>query len=198
MTRTYRLQQRALSQEATRLRIVEAAVALHTTVGPARSSVSEIARQAGVERHTFYSHFPDEHTLLAACAELHGEQRPLPDPESWRTVRDRERRLRRGLGELYAFYDRNGDALAPIVRDAAIHGPTQEIFRKTLGKRFSLMRDVLAEPFGARGARRRRLLALLELFLTLDAWRLLARTTRSRAEAVDVAVRALRGVRPGI
>ena len=193
MTRPYRLQQRALTQQATRLRIVEAAVALHTTVGPAQSSVSEIARRAGVERHTFYSHFPDERTLLAACAELHGEQRPLPDPESWRAVGDRERRLRRGLGELYAFYERNGDALAPVVRDAAVHGPTREIFGRTLGKRFSRMRDVLAEPFGARAARRRRLLTVLELFLTLDVWRLLAKATRSRAEAVDVAVRAVRG-----
>lgn len=193
MTRRYELQQRALTQLSTRQRIVEAAVALHTTVGPARTSVSEIARQAGVERNTVYSHFPDERTLLAACSELRGERQPLPDPELWRTVRDPERRLRRGLGKLYEYYERNGDALAPIVRDAAIHAPTREIFQQKFGKRFLLMRDVLAEPFAVRGAHRRRLLALLELFLSLDVWRLLERTTGSRAEAVDVAVRAMRG-----
>ena len=193
MTRPYRLQQRAVTQEATRRRIVEAAVGLHTTIGPARTSVSEIARRAGVERHTFYSHFPDERTLLSACAELHGELRPLPDPESWRTVDDPERRLRRGLGELYVFYERNGDALAPIVRDAAIHAPTREVVGRNLGRRFALMRDVLAEPFRSRGARRDRLLVLLELFLSLDVWRMLARTARSRADKVELAVRAVRG-----
>ena len=193
MTRPYRLQQRALTQQATRHRIVEAAVALHTTVGPARTSVSEIARQAGVERNTFYSHFPDERSLLAACSELRGKREPLPDPELWRTVIDPERRLRRGLGQLYEYYERHGDALAPIVRDAAIHAPTREIFKQNLGKRYLLMRDVLVEPFAVRGVRRRRLLVLLELFLSLEAWRLLERTTRSRAEAVDVAARAMRG-----
>ena len=68
MARTYRLKRRAERQDETRHRIVEAAVALHTTVGPARTTVSAIAERAGVQRHTFYRHFPDERSLGLACS----------------------------------------------------------------------------------------------------------------------------------
>ena len=47
--RKYELKARAEKQAATRRRIVEATSALHEEVGPARTTVSEIARRAGVE-----------------------------------------------------------------------------------------------------------------------------------------------------
>ena len=60
MNRKYELKERARRQAETRQRIVEAAVDLHTSVGPARTTISGIAERAGVERHTVYAHFPDE------------------------------------------------------------------------------------------------------------------------------------------
>jgi AcrR family transcriptional regulator len=80
MPRKYELKKRAERKEETRRRIVEAAVELHGTVGPARTTVSEIARLAGVQRHTYYDHFRDELSLLHACSGLHAEQNPPPDP----------------------------------------------------------------------------------------------------------------------
>src|SRR5215218_8885872 len=68
MARKYQLKKRAERQEETRRRIVEATVDLHQTVGPARSSVSAIAERAGVQRHTYYRHFPDERSLYLACS----------------------------------------------------------------------------------------------------------------------------------
>ena len=56
--RKYELKQRAAQQEETRRRITEATVELHRTVGPAATQISEIARRAGVQRVTVYSHFP--------------------------------------------------------------------------------------------------------------------------------------------
>src|SRR5690242_2122917 len=53
MTRTYTLKRRAEQQADTRRRIVEAAVDLHATVGPAATTVSMVAERAGVQRHTF-------------------------------------------------------------------------------------------------------------------------------------------------
>ena len=47
MARTYTLKQRAQQQADTRQRIVEAAVNLHSTVGPAATTVSMIAERAG-------------------------------------------------------------------------------------------------------------------------------------------------------
>ena len=84
--RKYELKKRAERQEETRRRIVEAAVDLHGTIGPARTSVSAIAERAGVQRHTYYRHFPDERTLGMACSGLHFERNPLPDPEPWREI----------------------------------------------------------------------------------------------------------------
>src|SRR5262245_31201341 len=127
MPRTYQLKRRAERQQETRQRIVEAAVALHTTVGPARTTVSAIAERAGVQRHTFYRHFPDERSLMLACSGLWQEEHPLPDPAAWRSIGDGEARLRRGLGELYAFYESNAESMAPLVRDAEIHLLTREV-----------------------------------------------------------------------
>jgi AcrR family transcriptional regulator len=60
MARSYTLGRRAEKQAETRQRIVEAAVDLHGSVGPARTTISMIAERAGVQRHTLYAHFPDE------------------------------------------------------------------------------------------------------------------------------------------
>jgi hypothetical protein len=54
---------------------------------------------------------------------------------------------------------------------------------------FDRMRDVLAEPFHARGTRRTRLIAMLNLFLHLHTWQMLTRTTTT-AQALEAAVRA--------
>ena len=48
MARTYTLKKRAAQQAETRRRIVEAAVDLHSTVGPAATTLSMIAERAGV------------------------------------------------------------------------------------------------------------------------------------------------------
>src|SRR5215831_15958184 len=91
--RTYTLRRRAEQQVETRQRIVEAAVDLHTRVGPARTTISMIAEQAGVQRHTLYAHFPDERSLSLACSGLVAERDPLPDPEVWRAITDPHERL---------------------------------------------------------------------------------------------------------
>ena len=46
--------------DETRLRITEATMRLHETVGPAATTVSAIAEEAGVTRLTVYRHFPDD------------------------------------------------------------------------------------------------------------------------------------------
>ena len=73
MARTYTLKRRAEQQAETRQRIVEAAVELHGSVGPALTTFSMVAERAGVQRHTLYAHFPDERSLYLACSGLaHG------------------------------------------------------------------------------------------------------------------------------
>src|SRR6187401_203303 len=96
MARTYTLKRRAEQQAETRQRIVEAAVDLHGTVGPARTTFSMVAERAGVQRHTLYAHFPDERSLLLACSGLTMERDPLPEAQTWRAITERRERLRTG------------------------------------------------------------------------------------------------------
>ena len=100
MARKYRLKRRAESQEETRQRIVKATVELHTTLGPARTSMVAIAERAGVERPTLYRHFPTMRDLFTACSGHLWAQSPPPDPEPWLSINDPEERLRQGLMEL--------------------------------------------------------------------------------------------------
>jgi AcrR family transcriptional regulator len=187
--RPYELKLRAERQGQTRQRIVDATIALHTTLGPARTTISAIAERAGVQRHTVYSHFPDERALGLACSGCHAERYPLPDATEWRSLADPEQRLRRGFAELYAYYSEHGQGLAPIMRDAESDPLTRELLDLRFRPLLDRMRDVLAEAFHARGARRTRLLAALELFLHLHTWQMLTKTMTA-AQAVEVAVSA--------
>src|SRR4051794_20116498 len=94
--RKYELKKRAEAQAKTQRRIVEAAIQLHQTKGPVRTTLSEIASLAGVQRATLYSHFPTERELALACSGLYSERNPSPDPSSWLEVRGEER-LQLGL-----------------------------------------------------------------------------------------------------
>jgi len=78
-TRSYELKGRAERQLQTRRRIVDATVALHEELGPARTTIAEIARRAGVQRLTVYNHFPEESDLFAACQGQFLAPQPPPD-----------------------------------------------------------------------------------------------------------------------
>src|SRR5215204_3222044 len=78
-SRPYRKRRRAQLEEETRLRITEAAVDLHGSVGPARTTISAVAARAGVQRATVYRHFPYEDALFDACSSHWMAQHPLPD-----------------------------------------------------------------------------------------------------------------------
>lgn len=191
MTRTYTLKRRAEQQAETRRRIVEAAVDLHSSVGPALTTISMIAERAGVQRHTLYAHFPDERSLFLACSGLAMERDPLPDAEPWRAIADRSERLRTGLLALYSWYERNAELAACVLRDAGYHALTREIAEMRMGPSMAAYGDVL----GARLSRKQR--AALQVALSFFTWRTLARESGlSRRAAVDVMVQAIEGANP--
>lgn len=116
--KTYELKRRAEAMASTRRRITEAAVALHQSVGPARTSVSEIARRAGVDRVTVYRHFPDEAALFRSCSQHYTARNPLPDPAQWTELADPRERLPSALAAIYGYYERNEALIANVTRDA--------------------------------------------------------------------------------
>lgn len=118
MNRRYVLKRRAERQEETRRRILEATVELHRTVGPAETTFSAIAALAGVQRHTVYSHFPDQAALLKSCSAHFLLLKPPPDPASWLATSDPRRRLQHGLAELFAYYEANEEMIGRVLRDS--------------------------------------------------------------------------------
>jgi len=185
--RVYRLVKRAESQQETRRRIVEAAVELHSSLGPARTTVAQIARRAGVQRHTYYAHFPDERSLFLACSGLALDRDPLPDAASWRSLPPGRERLRRGLSELYGWYARNAEQAACVLRDAQHHGLTREMVELRMMPTFSEASRVLGEGLGARP------MALLGIALDFGCWRTLA-ATHDAAAASDLMADAICGL----
>ena len=192
MPRKYELKKRAERQEDTRRRIVQAAVDLHGTIGPARTTVSAIAERAGVQRHTYYRYFPDDRALGMACSGLHMEQNPVPDPEPWREIADPADRLAQGLGELYAWYERTEQMLTNVTRDAETDPVMAEVSALRFGPPLQAMAEVLSKGL-VEGRYRRRAQAALMLALDFRTWRSLARDSGlSRKDAVATMVRAVR------
>jgi AcrR family transcriptional regulator len=123
--RPYRMKKRAELEEATRRRITESAVALHGTVGPARTSVSALAEHAGVRRSTVYRHFPDEASLFAACTAHWAADNPVPEIGAWAGIEDADERLRAALSALYPYYRRTAGMMENLIRDE----PVSELVR---------------------------------------------------------------------
>lgn len=181
--RGYRMHKRAADIAATRQGIVEAAVALHGSVGPAATTISAVAEEAGVTRLTVYRHFPDADALFAACSAHWASGQTLPDVEAWRRVSDPEGRLRTGLADLYRFYAEGEPMLTRVRRDRDVL-PTA--IRDRTAATEALQRDALLAAFTARGARRRRLSAVLGHATSFWTWRsLCVDQGLSQSEAVE-------------
>jgi AcrR family transcriptional regulator len=152
-SRTYELKQRAERQQETRRRIVEAAVELHSTLGPARTTIADIAERAGVTRPTVYAHFPDARSLFAACSGSVQETSPPPDNAPWRAIADPDERLETALTELYGYYTRLESLLENVERDAVTMPVLAEIEAERR-RHLAETRDLLVEgrPGGARTA----------------------------------------------
>ena len=161
------MRKRAEQVEETRQRIVDATVRLHTTVGPANTTITGVAEEARVTRLTVYRHFPDAESLFAACGRRWTELHPPPDPTSWRKITGVEARTRHALGELYSWYRACGDELLPIVRDhEAMPASTQQELAET----FQAFADALVAGSGVRGRARRRLNATAGLMVSFWTW----------------------------
>jgi AcrR family transcriptional regulator len=183
--RPYTQTRRAEQQAATRRRIVEAAVDLHGSIGPAATTFSMVADRAGVQRHTLYAHFPDERSLLLACSGLFAETNPLPDAGPWRAIEDPRERLRIGLRAIYDWYEQNADMAGCVLRDAEHHALTREISEKWMGPTMAAYQDTLGFRLNARQR------ALLHLALSYFTWRTLVQAGLKPGNAVTAMVQAI-------
>jgi AcrR family transcriptional regulator len=185
MSRRYELKRRAERQGETRQRIVDATIELHKSIGAAQTTVSEIAKRAGVGRVTVYRHFPDEETLFYACSGHYFSQHPFPDIERWRQIADPRDRLRGGLRESYAWYEENRQMIAMALaeaRELPMMAPYHDFWDSAA--------EVLAGAWRIRGRRRSNLKAAIALALSFDTHRTLTREQHLTADqSIELMVR---------
>lgn len=201
MSRKYEKKLRAEQEEQTRRRIAAVTAELHQEVGPAQTTITDIATRAGVTRPTVYKHFPDEVSLFAACSAHFVATHPPPDLAEWARIGAPERRLRRALRDMYAYYGRTEAMTGNVRRDAE----AMPALRTVLDQGWEPFREaalrLLGDGWGARGGRRRRLDAAIDLAIDFGTWRRLVRTgglpDRSAVDLMTDLVTAAAGRRDG-
>jgi AcrR family transcriptional regulator len=177
------MRKRAEQIEQTRQRIIDAAVHLHGTVGPAETTIAGIAREAGTTRLTVYRHFANEEAIFAACSAHWMSGQVPPKPDEWAEIADPIERVRAGLTDLYRFYRDGGSMLTRIYRDLAALPASH---RHVTVERDRHHRDVLLKPFRAAAKDRRRLRAVLGHAVSFGTWRSLCiDNTLSDSDAVE-------------
>lgn len=143
--RQYKKTRRAEQEQATRLRIVESIVALHSTLGPSATTISGIARHAGVRRSTVYRHFPDEASMFAACSSHWRAGNPLPDLSGWAAIASPDERLRFALRELYGHYGQTQQMMDNLLRDYPAMPVIQRTFSRFLDYMSAALKTLMAE-----------------------------------------------------
>ncbi len=197
--RAYRKRLRADQEQQTRKRITEAAVKLHGSVGPARTTVSGVAKEAGVQRATVYRHFPDEESLFAACTAHYWARHPMPDLARWAAIADPAERLRHALAEFYEFYERTEQMLERTSRDAHLVDAMAGYVAAFRGY-VDAAAATISRGRPERGAARRRVHAAVGHTLAFATWQSLVRDQGlGQAEAVALMIaliEAAGGARP--
>jgi len=183
--RKYELKKRAEQMGETRRRITEAAIDLHGTLGPSRTTLSAVAERAGVERRTLYRHFPTEADLFAACSADYFDAHPWPDLDSWSAIRDPQERLVRALDDLYAYYERTEPMFTNVLRDVDVLDFARDAMAP-LDVYLDDATEILVSGRGARGRQRELLKGALRHALSFSTWHSLATNGIARTDAVKL------------
>lgn len=192
--RSYTLKARAERQNDTRRRIVAATAALHEEIGPARTTIAEIARRAGVERLTVYTHFPELRHLFQACQAHFLAGHPPPDiaPSGRHGVLGR---LEQALNDLYSWYRANEAMERNVHHDRRLVPALDALLSENVDRHYAAAAaayaQLLASTPPARAATRR----LIGVAFEFPTWERLAADGASDAEIASLFRQAVAAVR---
>jgi AcrR family transcriptional regulator len=189
--RKYELKARAESQRETRDRIARAAAELHEEKGVAHTTVTEIARRAGVTRLTVYNHFADLSELIPACSAHYMALHPLPDLGGVLALEDPAGRVRAVLARLYGWYRETEPMFGKLFSDRASVPELDQFLERDIDRMQAELADALAAAFAARGRRADRLNALIRLALDFWTWRRLSREGLDDEAAAELMATAI-------
>ncbi|MEN8145248.1 MAG: TetR/AcrR family transcriptional regulator [Gemmatimonadota bacterium] len=192
-TRSYRKTERARQEAETRLRITEATVELHRTLGPANTTVTDVAKLAGVSRMTVYNHFPTLTELFMGCSTHWAASNPFPDPERWAEIDDASERLVSALTELYGWYEQKEDMLGKVFRDVPIVQALSTVMSELWTPYVDGMVGVLAHGWPSTNTEPETLHAALRLAVDFNTWRVLTESGLNHQGAAHLAARMVAG-----
>ncbi|MGW3628865.1 TetR/AcrR family transcriptional regulator [Streptomyces sp. NPDC005122] len=172
--RKYEMRRRADTMSETRNRITGAAIELHGTIGPARTTIAGIASLAGVQRHTVYRHFPTEEDLFSACSTEYWQRNPWPDLTRWQEIPSPNERAVGALGDLYRFYDAVEAMLTNVLRDGD-HIPGIRPSVDSYEEKIDAITQVLIAGYSPAPAARPTLTAAVRHAAAFSTWQSLVR-----------------------
>lgn len=178
--------------DRTRQRIVEAAVELHGTVGPAHTTMSAIAEQAGVQRSTLYRHFPDEEAVFGACSSHWFANHPWPTMPPADVDGEPLERVHAGLLMLYRYYDANREMLWNVFRD---FDAMPAFIGELMGSVLAATHSDLLESWPSQD-QRETMAAGVAVAIDFRTWTVLDDTGLAPDAGVDLMVRMLRAPTP--
>lgn len=202
MPRRYRLGERAVSMEATRDRILEAAIALYIELGISGTTMREIGARADVAPGTLRNHFPTRDSLERAMVERLTREAPLPESTLLDGAASMDERIDRLAQATGRFLDGATRIYRMWLREPMLEGPWAEAGAAYGARWDHLMRTALGELVDDADA-----LAILQAMLQphfYDALRVTGRSTDEISSLVAslvtpwlLARAALRPVRGG-
>lgn len=107
MPRTYRLGERVVQMQATRERIIEAAIELYTEFGMSGTTMRQVALRADVAPGTLRNHFSSREELDRAMVEVLTAEAPLPELSILDDARSIEERIGRLIRVTGTFLDQS-------------------------------------------------------------------------------------------
>lgn len=149
---------RAADREATRRRIIDAAIDLHARRGSRATSWDDIAEVAQVSRATVYHYFGSLRTLIPACAQVAFELAEVPTLEEaangFADLSDPRRRVSRLVFETCKCYAAGADWLRAAWRERDLVPEMAEAVTRLQKARDILIAAAVAGSGVSRDARR--------------------------------------------
>lgn len=178
MAREYKMVKRREKVEVTRRRIAKATYELHSTIGPAFTTVALISERAGLPRQTVYRNFGTNLEIFRGCIAFGLEMNPLPDPHRWQSIADPGQRLQMGLTELYRWFEATEPVMTNAFRDYGAVKESAEALQP-VGEVFQRMYMTLAQGWEGPAIG-----ALLSLAVDFATWKKLHRENGMASSAI--------------
>jgi AcrR family transcriptional regulator len=173
---------RARLADATRERVVEAAIELFIERGRSATTLHEVGVRADVAPGTLRNHFPSRVALEAAVVEHLTAEAPLPSMTIYDGAHSLDERLHRLLGETGVFLDRAARLYRMWLREPMLDGAWLEAGAAYGARWADLMRRALGPLAGDAEA-----LAVLRAISQPAFFDALRDGTRSTAQAAQLA-----------